>query len=253
MTNSAVTNPDATAPTDSLGTFIEYFTIPTPSRPSGHKTAMNLTRPMITFLASLSEEDSQTAERQLVDGHKLGLEPQNVFPRIVLSKKKLLRIFEERGNDPHAYNDDLQTLAGRHRAAVPQVVHTTMCEGGRVEHLKQGRLLFLDVNSNFVIVPVDWAHVFELEQEEKDGEVEVVFFDSDTIANMRYLRADEKEAYKEMLAWDVFEQRYPDKTLAEVAADKKKCRADAQAASEGDMAEQQSVEDAVASMNSRQQ
>jgi hypothetical protein len=139
MTNSDVTDPVATNSnpttpnaTDSLGTFIEYFTVPTASRPSGHKTAINLTKPIITFLASLSAEDSQTAERQLIDGHKLGLEPQEVFRQIVLIKKKLLRLFEERAADPNAYAADLQTLASRHNAAVSQVPDITMREGSRV-------------------------------------------------------------------------------------------------------------------------
>jgi hypothetical protein len=260
MTNSDVTGPvatnsDPTAPdtTDSLGTFIEYFTIPTPSRPSGHKTAINLTKPMITFLASLSVEDSQIAERQLVDGDKLGLGPQEVFPQIVLSRRKPLRLVEERAANPNAYALDLQTLAGRHNAAVPRVAVNTMREGSRVKGVGEGKLVFLGVNGDLVFVSTDQAQVFELEDEEKDGEQEVVFFDSDTIANMRYLRADEKEAYKEMLARDVFAQRYPGKTMTKVAADKKKRRADAQTASEGETAEKESVEDDLASMNLGQQ
>jgi hypothetical protein len=43
---------------------------------------------------------------------------------------------------------------------------------------------------------------------------EVVFFDSDDIANMKHLRGDEKQTYRSMFARVAVEQRYPDTTVA---------------------------------------
>lgn len=147
----------------------------------------------------------------------------------------------------------VQVLAGRYYAAVPQVVDITMNEDSRVTPLnKEGDWLLLDAKGDFESVPADRAHVLELEDEEekkKNGEQEVVFFDADTIADMKYLRAGEKKAYKEMLARNAFEQRYPAKTMVEVAADKKKRRADAKAAEEEAVAGQESLGDYLASVS----
>lgn len=130
-----------------------------------------------------------------------------------------------------------------------------MLDGSRaVCFNKNGDLGLMGINGELMLVPVDWAQVLELEEKkEKDGEQEVMFFDSDTIASMKYLRAYEKKAYKEILAQREFEQRYPGKTMAEVAADKKKRRAEAHAATEVMAALQESVENDLASMYLGQQ
>lgn len=58
---------------------------------------------MIVFLASLPAEQHKTVEEQLVHGHRLGLEPQDVFRQIVLGEKKLLYAFEERAKNSNIY------------------------------------------------------------------------------------------------------------------------------------------------------
>lgn len=254
--DSGAANPNTT---DLVGTSIEYFTLPTPAHPDGHKISIPLTKTMIVFLASLPAEQQKTAEEQLIHGHKLGFETQDVFCQILLVNKKGLSAIEQRAKKLDEYESAVQVLAGRYYAAAPQVVDFTMREDSRFPPLnKEGDWLMLDDKGDFQSVPADRAHVLQLEGEEekkKNGEQEVVFFDMDTVANMKYLRDGEKKAYKEMVAQNVFAERYPGKTMVEVVADKKKRRADAKAAEEeaAAAAKQQLLENNLASVDLSQQ
>jgi len=241
-TNPNFTNPSAANPvTSPQGTYIEWFTIPTPTHPDGYKTRINLNKTMVVFLASLPEKENRQAEWQLVYGHKLGLEPLKVFRQIVKGKGKKLRSFQQRADNPATYAVALQTLAGRHTAATPRAVGTAMKPDSRIVRLDKCRgFVFSGTKNEIVTVGADLGQVLELDEDE-DGEVEVVLFDADTVANMKYLHTDEKEEYKKMLAHREFEQRYPGKTMAEVAADKKNQRALAK--------EQESVEDGLAAVD----
>ena len=259
--NDNFTDRDAinTNVTGLMGTYIEWFVMPTPAHPNGYRNRINFDKTMVAFLASLSEQDNLVAEEQMVHGDKLGLEQMEVFRQIVLAKRlKPLRRYQERAADPNTYAADLQIAASRHHAAIPQAfesVGIAMCEDSRLERLnKDGDWLLLGKGEDKLIgVPADCAHALGLEEQEKDGEHEVVFFDSDTIANMKYLCLNEKETYKDMLARDVFERRYPGKTMAKVAADRKKRRVLAKAAKEEMSAELNSTTDDMASMNLGQQ
>lgn len=75
------THADAAYP---VGTYIEWFVVPTPDYPDGYQNTFNLDKTMVSFFASLPENESKTAERQMVEGEKLGLEPLDVFHQIVV-------------------------------------------------------------------------------------------------------------------------------------------------------------------------
>lgn len=155
-------------------------------------------------------------------------------------------------NDPDAYDDALQILADRYHVAKPPGVDITLQDTGRVAFVnEQGDVVMLDEKDNEVVVPTDWMQVLELEYKENDPDM--IFFDSEAIANMKYLHPDEKETYKNMLARKAFEQEYPGKTMAEIVAERKKLKADAQATIESAAARKEFIADDLVSMNVGQQ
>lgn len=199
-----------------VGTYIEWFTMPTPEHPRGYKDMINLDKPLAIWFASLSDEESKTVEKQIVEGYKSGhLMVWEIFYQIAQQKGSESADFKERAKDPKEYENALQILAGRYNATKPQAVDISKRSGSTfVRFDEQGDVVLLDFNEEQFVVPADTVSIVETKDEEGQLELEIVFFDSDTIANMKYLRNDEKVAYKEMMAREMFEKHDGGDTVA---------------------------------------
>lgn len=193
------------------GTYIEWFKMPTPESPNGCQNTIRFTKSMSVWVASLSDKDSELFEKQIVEGCKCGLEPLEIFQQVA-QQKGLTPADEERANDPGAYEKVLPVLAARHKAFQIKEVEMNKRAGSRFVRLnEEGDVVMIDVNNEEFVASADAVHVLRFVGDE--NRTELVFFDSDDIANMKYLRDDEKLMYRSMLARVVFEQRYPGKTV----------------------------------------
>lgn len=227
------------------GTYIEGFMMPTEDHPEGLSKVCTFDKTMVMCFSAASNEESELFKRQIVEGSKAGLDAMDVFNQIAKQTEIDIGACTKHASDPHAYGDALQILADRYHAAKPQGVDNTLQDHGRfVSVNEQGDVVMMDDNDEAVVVPADWMQVLELEGDEKDPDM--IFFDSAAIANMKYLRPDEKETYKAMLARKAFEQKFPGKTMAEIAVERKKLRADAQATIGDAAAKEDSIGDDLA-------
>ena len=68
-------------------------------------------------------------------------------------------------------------------------------------------MVLIDVNNEEFVASADAVHVLTFVDD--DERTELVFLDSDDIANMKFLRDDEKKMYRSMLSRVIVEQRYP--------------------------------------------
>lgn len=231
--------------THPAGTYIEWFIMPTADRPEGLSKVCTFNKTMVMCFPTVFNEESELFKRQMVEGSKAGPDAMDVFYQIVKQTEIDLGACTRHANDPDACDDALQILACRYHAAKPQGIDNTLQDTGRFRSVnEQGDVILLDSNDKEVVVPADWMQVLELEGEGNDPDM--IFFDSAAITNMRYLRPDEKEMYKKMLARKAFEQEYPGKTMAEIAVERKKLRA--QATTDEATAEQEPTADDLASV-----
>ena len=126
---------------------------------------------------------------------------------------------EERANDPGAYEKALPILATRYKASQIKEVDISKRTGSKFVRLNdEGDVVMIDVNNEEFVASADAVHVFKFVGDEE--RTELVFFDSDDIAHMKYLRDDEKTMYRSMLTRVVIEQRYPGKTVVRASDSK---------------------------------
>lgn len=119
---------------------------------------------------------------------------------------------EERANEPGAYEKALPILAARYKAFQIKEVDVSKRTGSKFVRLNEkGDVFMIDDNNEEFVASANAVHVFKFVGDEE--RTELVFFDSDDIANMKYLRDDEKMMYRSMLTRVVIEQRYPGKCV----------------------------------------
>lgn len=197
------------------GTYIEYFEMTTPESPDGFTHMIHFTEPMVVFVVDLSDDEAEVFEGQIVEGCKSGSKPFEIFPQIA-QEKDLTPTDKKRANNPDEYVKALPTLAARYNASRAKEVPISKRAGSKFVRLNsQGDVVMLDVNNEEFVVSADAIHVLKFEGDEERAEV--VFFDSDDIANMKHLRGDEKQTYRNMFARVAIEQRYPGMTVADAS------------------------------------
>lgn len=232
-----------------VGTYIEWFEMPTTASPDGSTNTIHFTKPMVVWLASLSDDESEVFEMQIVEGCKSGPVPLEIFQQAA-QEEGFTVADQERANDLNAYKEALPILAARYEALRTKEVDISKRDGTKFVRInEEGDVVLLDVINEEFVASADAILVLETEGDEE--RTALVFFDSDDIANMKHLRIDEKKMYRKTMARVIMEHRYPGTTV--VPASETNATTETEAEVEGTAAEQDSLEDDPASMNLGQQ
>lgn len=177
-----------------LGTYIEWFEMPTTESPDGRTNTIFLTKSMAVFVSNLSDEETEMFEVQMVEGCKSGLEPLEIFQQIE-QQHELTAADQEHDNDPNAYEKALPILAARYEALRTKEVDTSKRDGSKfVRTNKDGDVILLDANNEESVASADAVLVLKVAGSEE--RTELVFFDSVDIASIKHLRVDEKKMYR---------------------------------------------------------
>jgi len=193
------------------GTYFEWFEMPTSEFPDGSHNTIHFTKPMAVWVSGLSDDESELFEAQIVEGCKAGLDPLEIFHQVAL-EKGMTPADEQRANYPDAYEKALSILAARYHASRAKEVDVSKRHGSKfVRRNEDGDVVLLDANNKEFLVSADAVHVLKFAGSE--GRTEVVFFDSDDIADMKHLRDDEKKTYRSLFARAAIEQRFPGMTV----------------------------------------
>lgn len=185
--------------------------MPTSEFPDGSHNTIHFTKPMAVWVSGLSDDESELFEAQIVEGCKAGLDPLEIFHQVAL-EKGMTPADEQRANYPDAYEKALSILAARYHASRAKEVDVSKRHGSKfVRRNEDGDVVLLDANNKEFLVSADAVHVLKFAGSE--GRTEVVFFDSDDIADMKHLRDDEKKTYRSLFARAAIEQRFPGMTV----------------------------------------
>jgi hypothetical protein len=196
------------------GTYIDWFEMPTTKKPDGSSNIIHFTKSMAVWVAGLSDDEAEVFEAQIVEGCKSGFTAVEIFQQVA-EEKGLTRADQELANKPGAYEKALPILAARYNASRAKEVHISKRDGSKfVRRNDQGDVVLLDANNEEFVASDDAVYVLKFADDEE--RTEVVFFDSDDIANMKHLRGDEKQMYRNMFARVTVEQRHPGLTVTRV-------------------------------------